>query len=79
MPIYNPSHPGEILRDCIYYDKNDSISKAAKSMGISRITLSRLCNCKIRVTKNLAERIGKYYNTSWEMWYNLQKQYDGVD
>ena len=42
-PMYNPAHPGEVLREFLPADM--SIAEAAARLGVSRPHLSRLLNC----------------------------------
>ena len=44
MKMYNPPHPGEIIKG-LWLDPMDiSITEAAAAMGISRKTLSKIVN-----------------------------------
>ena len=74
--IHNPLHPGEIVKDALTDGAGLTITEAAKKPGVSRITLSRLLNCHAGISPEMALRLSKLFNTSIEMWSNIQAQYD---
>ena len=43
MPMRNPAHLGEIVRECME-SKGWTVTECAAQLGVSRITLSRLLN-----------------------------------
>ncbi len=77
MPMLNPAHAGEILRLDVLEPLNISITDAASKLGISRKTLSKICNGKGEVTPEMALRLelalGK---PSADHWVKLQAAYD---
>lgn len=76
MKIFDPTHPGEILKE-IYIDGHElTINDAAKAIGVTRTTLSRLINKHQSMTPEMALRLGKAFDTQAEMWLNLQRDYD---
>jgi addiction module HigA family antidote len=77
MPIINePLHPGEIVKDELIEGAGLSVSEAANKLGISRTALSRLLNGHASISPEMALRLSKLFNTSIEMWINIQAQYD---
>ena len=44
MPMKNPPHPGEIIRDLCIKPLGLSVTKAAEGLGATRKTLSLLLN-----------------------------------
>ena len=44
MRMYNPPHPGEIIKGLWLEPMDVSISDAADAMGVSRKTLSKIVN-----------------------------------
>ena len=50
--MYNPPHPGEVLREWIPPDM--TVTEAANALQINRVTLSNLLNGKAGVTANIA-------------------------
>ena len=55
------SHPGEILKMEILEGRSLTISKAAKLLDVSRLTLSNIVNGKACITPNVALRIEKVF------------------
>ncbi|MFZ7135493.1 HigA family addiction module antitoxin [Avibacterium avium] len=74
MRMFNPAHPGEVLKDIISEFK---INEVADKLGVTRVTLSRILNAKTSVTPEMAMRLSKLLpNTSPNLWLNMQAQYD---
>ena len=44
MPMKNPPHPGEIIRDLYIEPLELTVTQAAAGLGVSRKTLSMLLN-----------------------------------
>ncbi len=77
MTMHNPAHAGEILRYDVLEPLGISMSEAASKLGISRKTLSKICNAKGSITPDMAVRLelalGK---PSANHWLKLQSAYD---
>ncbi|MFU2088944.1 HigA family addiction module antitoxin [Avibacterium avium] len=74
MRMFNPAHPGEVLKNIISEFK---INEVADKLGVTRVTLSRILNAKTSVTPEMAMRLSKLLpNTSPNLWLNMQAQYD---
>ena len=76
MQMYNPPHPGEILRELCLEPLNISVTKAAKALGVSRKTLSAILNGRAGISPEMALRLSLAFDTSPESWLNQQAQYD---
>ena len=77
MAMFNPAHPGEILRELYLDELGLSITEAAKGLGVSRKALSELVNGKAGISPRMAMRLSiAFPNTSPQFWLNLQNQYD---
>lgn len=76
MLMANPSHPGEILREDVFSELDVSITDAAKSLGVSRVALSRVLNCKASVSTDLAIRLEQAGIGVAETWLTMQTNYD---
>jgi addiction module HigA family antidote len=76
MRMYNPPHPGEILRKLCLDPLGLSITKAAKALGVSRNTLSSLLSGQTGITPEMAVRLSIAFDTTPESWMNQQVQYD---
>jgi addiction module HigA family antidote len=69
----NPAHPGEILRE---YLATLSVTEAAKRLGITRVSLSRILNGKSGISAEMAIRLETFLGTSAEMWMSAQMAFD---
>jgi len=74
--MYKPLHPGELVKDELIDVTGMSVTVAAKRLGVSRTALSRLLNGHAGIRPEMALRLSKLFNTSIEMWINIQAQYD---
>lgn len=74
--MHEPLNPGEIVKDELIDATGLSVTEAAEKLGVSRTALSRLLNGHSSISPEMALRLSKFFNTSIEMWINLQAQYD---
>ena len=74
--MFNPPHPGEVLRDGVFEDGRISVTEAARQLGISRVQLSRLLNGLSGVSANMAIRLAMWLGGSPESWLRMQTDYD---
>jgi antitoxin HigA-1 len=73
MTMYNPPHPGELLRE---YLGSMQVGVAAKKLRVARSTLSRLLNGRASFKAAMALRLADAFSTEPGMWLDLQQQYD---
>jgi addiction module HigA family antidote len=71
--MYNPAHPGEILRE---YLGAMQVGEAAKRLRVARFTLSRLLNSRAWFTVEMVLRFSDAFGTEPGKWHDLQQQYD---
>ena len=71
-----PVHPGEILKEMYLDPLTISITALADNLGVARKTVSQLVNGHMGVSAEMALRLGKAFNTTPELWLNLQRNYD---
>ncbi len=71
--MFNPPHPGEVLDD---YLGDVSIAEAARRLGVTRATLSRIRNGHSTVSADMAVRLGLLFGTSAELWLGMQTSFD---
>jgi len=76
MKMFDPPHPGEVIRELCLEPLGITITDAAKGLGVSRKTLSAIINGHAGITPEMAIRLGKAFDTSPESWLNQQIQYD---
>lgn len=72
----NPCHPGLIICDDVLPELQLRVNEAAKQLGVSRVTLSRLINGHSAITAEIALRVGKWVGNGPEIWLRMQGQYD---
>ena len=73
MRMFNPPHPGTVLRD---YLGSVSVTNAARHLGITRAALSRILNGSAGISAEMALRLSDALDTSPELWTGMQAQYD---
>ncbi len=74
--MFDPPHPGEILREDYLEPLDLSVTAAAKGLGISRKGLSAILNGRTGISPAMAVKLSKAFGTTPELWLNLQSQYD---
>jgi len=74
--MYNPPHPGEIIREFCVEALNLTVTDAAKALGVTRKTFSALLNGRSGVSPEMALRLSKVFGRSPEGWLKLQLQFD---
>ena len=51
MPMYDPPHPGEMIRDILEDEEvNWSVTECARRLDVARNTLSRLLNGRLGIS-----------------------------
>lgn len=76
MEMFNPPHPGEILRELYLPDYKLSVTAFALKLGVSRTTASELVNCKNGISADMALKLAKAFGTTPKFWLNMQQAYD---
>jgi antitoxin HigA-1 len=77
MAMYNPPHPGSILREDVLPELGFSVTEAARQLGVSRVTLSRLIHGKAGLSPDMALRLEAWLDgPSAETWLRMQTAYD---
>ncbi len=76
MEQYNPPHPGEVLWELDMEPIGLTVTAVAERMCVDRKTLSRIINGHASITAEMAIRIGKVFNTTPDLWLNMQRNYD---
>ena len=71
-----PAHPGRIIKNHHLEPLSMTITDLAKVLGVSRKTLSKIVNERGAVTPDMALRLSRAFDTSPDLWLNLQKNYD---
>lgn len=76
MKMYNPPHPGEIIREDCLKALDLSVTDAAKGLGVTRKALSELLNGHSGVSPEMAIRLEKAGWSTAETWLRMQLQHD---
>lgn len=82
MALFDPAHPGELIRETIDGLREASgqkltIAEVAEGLGTSRKTLSALLNGHQSVSPEMAVRLGVAFpNTTAEFWLRVQENFD---
>jgi antitoxin HigA-1 len=71
-----PTHPGKIIKEDYLKPLSLTISELASTLGVSRKTLSKIINERGAVTPDMALRLSRAFETTPDLWLNLQKNYD---
>lgn len=72
MPMIDPPHPGEIVREECLAPLGLSVTDGAKALGVTRQALNNLVNEKAGISPEMAIRLEKAFGTSADMWLKLQ-------
>ncbi len=73
MIMYNPPHPGKVLRE---YLGDVSVTDAARHLGVTRAALSRILNGSAGISAGMSLRLSDALGTTPELWIGMQAQYD---
>jgi len=76
MQMFNPPHPGEVIRELCLEPLGLSVTAGAKALRVTRKTLSELLNGKSGVSPEMALRLSLAFGTTAESWLNQQMQFD---
>ena len=75
MIMFNPPHPGEILRE--YTNATElSVTQIAAKLHMSRKVLSQILNGHAGISAEMAWKLSAAFGTTPDVWINLQKHYD---
>ena len=73
--MYDPAHPGEVLRGWIE-ELHTSVTEFAQHIGVSRVMLSRVLNCRSGITAEMSLRLSAALGTNPSLWFDMQTSYD---
>ena len=82
MILFDPAHPGELIRETLDGLREESgqkltIQEVAIGLGTTRKTLSAIINGKQSITTEMAIRLGAGFpNTTPEFWLKVQENFD---
>ena len=76
MEMFNPLHPGEVIREDCLKPLGLTVTEAAKGLGVSRQSLSELLNGRNGISADMALRLEKAGWSTAESWLRNQLTYD---
>ena len=78
--MFNPPHPGELLREDVLPSLELTVTAAAEQLGVTRAALSRVLNGKAALSPEMCLRIEEWLGLEnggrAETWLQMQANYD---
>ena len=71
-----PRHPGALIKRQYLEPLEMSNTQLAEILGVSRKTVSEIVNEQASVSPIMALRLARAFQTTPELWLNLQQKYD---
>jgi antitoxin HigA-1 len=71
--MYNPAHPGRVVQD---YLEGMNITHVTKHLHVSRVTLSRILNCRAGLSAEMPLRLPAALGTHPSLWFDMQSSYE---
>lgn len=71
-----PTHPGEILDELYIKPLQLNLQKLADRLGLARNTLFKIRIGKASITPAIAIALAEAFDTTPQLWLNLQQTYD---
>ena len=76
MPMHNPPHPGEMIKEVCLPSLGLTIKQAAEGLCVSPRALSNLIHGRASITADMAIRLAEAFGSSPETWLGMQHAYD---
>ncbi len=76
MAMYDPPHPGGIVKWECLEPLGLTVTRAAQGLGVTRQALSDLVNEKSGVSIEMAFRLSRAFGSTPETWLGMQMAYD---
>lgn len=75
--MFDPPHPGEIIREDILPALCLTVTDAARQLGLTRVALSRVINGKAAISTDLALRLEEWVDgPTADVWLGMQMEYE---
>jgi addiction module HigA family antidote len=71
-----PIHPGEILLEEFLKPLGMSMNKLAEELHVPANRITQIIEGERSITGETALRLARYFGTSAEFWFGMQKDYD---
>jgi addiction module HigA family antidote len=76
MEMYNPAHPGAIIKDALEAIPM-TVGEFAAHIGVSRNTLSRILNEHAAVTPEMSIKVAEAFGQAQtDIWFRIQNTHD---
>ncbi len=76
MQMFNPPHPGRIVKDALSAIPM-SVTAFAAHIGVSRVTLSRVLNERAGITAEMSIKLSQAFGQGQpDLWFKMQNDYD---
>jgi addiction module HigA family antidote len=72
----NPAHPGRIVKSACLEPLGLSVTAAAKVLGVTRQTLTKVINGRSGISPEMAIRLSKAFGSTPETWLRMQVSFD---
>ena len=76
MAMFDPPHPGEIVREECLVPLGLTVTSGAMALGVTRQALNNLVNEKSGMSPEMAIRLEMLFGSSADVWLRLQSAYD---
>jgi addiction module HigA family antidote len=74
--MFDPVHPGEVLKEDVLAPTGLTVAKAAEVLGVGRPALSAVLNGRASLSPEMALRFEKAFGVSMDLMLKMQLQYD---
>ena len=76
MRMFNPPHPGRILKEALEHMPM-TVTQFAAHIGVSRVTLSRVVNCRAGFTAEMSLKVSEALGQGTSgIWFRMQNAHD---
>jgi addiction module HigA family antidote len=76
MYMFNPPHPGEILKEDVMPEIGITVGSFAAHLGISRPHLSKVLNRRASITAEMDLKLSEALGQPPGLWIRMQATYD---
>ena len=76
MPMFNPPHPGEILKEDVMPEIGFTVGNFAAHLGISRPHFSKILNGRASITAEMDLKLSEALGQPPGLWIRMQVAYD---
>ena len=77
MTMFNPPHPGSILKEDVLPELDIGVTEVATQLGVSCVALSRVINGRAAISADMAIRLEARMNgPTAESWVRMKAEYD---